>query len=115
MKIATTSLLQATNMSVALVSKQADVTSVTNFCIQANFSGSPSGILKLQASNDFTYAQNNQGLVTATVNSWVDVTDSSTNISASGNAAWDYADCGFAFVRLAYTPSSGSGTMTLIE
>jgi hypothetical protein len=67
-------------------------------CIQAVFTGTPDGTLKLQISNDDT--------------NWTDYTGSSEAISGAGNFAWNIINIGFQYVRLVYTRSSSTGSLS---
>jgi len=78
------------------------------FSIQAVISGTAVGVLSLQGSNDvgspftpFTGATN-----------WTDITGSNANVTGSGSVFWNYQNCGFKWVRMVYTASSGTGTIT---
>lgn len=65
--------------------------------IQAVWTGSPVGTLKLQISNDNV--------------TYTDYTGSSTAVSGAGNFIWNLLDVGYRYIRVAYTAASGSGTL----
>lgn len=76
--------------------------------------GTPTGTVKLQASNDpetnDTMPLNNPQ--PGPVN-WVDITDSSFVLAASGETMWNVRDIAYNYVRVAYVDaSSGSSTAT---
>ncbi len=104
-------ILSAGDMSSAtLASIGVPMSQMKNFCIQAVFTGSPSGTFKIQVSNDIAIPGDaNPG---ANVVNWTDYTGSSQTISAAGNIAWGASNCAFQWVRLFYTKSSGTGSVT---
>lgn len=77
--------------------------------IQAVFDGAPNGILKLQISNDFAPTNPTQ-----TITNWSDYTGSQVAVTGSGNWAWNIEPLGFRWLRLAYVPTSGTGTLNAI-
>lgn len=91
------------DMTFNLVSNAFDIRTVVGFSVQAEYSGSPNGTLKLQASNDApgSVAQD-----------WVDISGSSVAVSSSGVYLYNVAEAFYGWVRLAWVFSSGSGTLT---
>jgi hypothetical protein len=82
------------------------------YSITASVTGSPTGTLKLQASNNAF----NPGRVDLTENSdavWVDVTGSSQAVSASGSFMWNTSSAYYRAVRVVWTRSGGSGATNL--
>ena len=82
------------------------------FSFQTVLTGSPVGTLKLQMSNDvgtITSAADHTG---TGVTNWTDITGSSFSVAAAGNWGWDYTLPGFRWVRMVYTPASGTGTIS---
>lgn len=67
--------------------------------IQAVYTGSPVGSLKLQA---------NVGGST-----WTDVASSTVSVTAAGDNMWNLADIGYSAVRVVYTKTSGTGTLSV--
>jgi len=75
--------------------------------IQAKWTGSPTGSLKLQISN-------NDPNVTAAANIiWSDYTGSTTSVSGPGNFLWNLSSLGFNLIRVVYTYVSGSGSIDI--
>ncbi len=66
---------------------------------QAIYTGSPTGTLKIQVSNDQT--------------NWEDYTGSSQSISAAGTFMWDIVNTSVSYIRLFYTFSSGTGVLNV--
>ena len=71
--------------------------------IQALWTGTPTGTLKVQASMD-----------PADSAAWFDVPSSSVSLTgAAGTHIWTYANVFYRYVRVAYVFSSGTGALTL--
>lgn len=85
---------------------------ICNYSIQLVFTGSPVGAFKLQGSDDPGGPNNTSGSQDANVTNWTDITSSSQAISAAGNIMWDVSNAGYNFVRVVYTVTSGTGTLT---
>lgn len=86
---------------------------IANYAIQLVFTGSPQGNFKLQASNDVgnPTAQTEAERQAAIVN-WTDIDDSAQTISAAGNHMWTVQNAGYNWVRVVWTQTGGSGTLT---
>lgn len=80
------------------------------YAIQAVFTGSPSGTLKLQGSND---SVPNAQFVETPPSNWTDIDGSSTSISASGTVLLNAQGVYFTWVRAVFTPSMSPGTGTM--
>src|SRR4051812_22799177 len=89
----TITILSAGDMSGDLISDSIDVQGVSNYSIQAVYSGSPVGTMKLKISMD--------GII------YTDYTGSSVSISASGDTFYKINRNGERYVQLTYTFSSG--------
>lgn len=83
---------------------------VFGYAIQIEFTGTPTGNFKLQASTD-PYVSNPTA-AQLPVN-WTDVVDSTFTVSAAGNVMWNVADVEYNWVRVVYTDTSG-GTSTAV-
>lgn len=98
---ATALTLSSTDMSQATItSSWEDVRTAIAYALVANFptGSSPTGTFILQLSND-------QAVI-------VDYTGSDHAITATGNWAWNVGNVGYQYVRLKYTRTSGSGTLS---
>jgi hypothetical protein len=88
------------------------------YCIAAIVTGTPTGTIYLQASND---PETNDTMPDGTpapqpVN-WVTITNSPFVLSSSGETMWNVRDIGYNYVRVGYTDASGgtsTATMTII-
>lgn len=92
------------------VDMNADITSdplqlyeMFGYSIQVEFTGTPTGAFKLQASSDPIYK--NAQVPPAPTN-WSDITDSDYTVSAAGNYMWNVSDVMYNYVRLVYTDAS---------
>lgn len=86
---------------------------IVNYGIQIFFTGTPGGNFKLQVSNDPGHpnSQSDEEKVEG-VDHWTDVADSAFTVSAAGDVYWDVQNSGSEWVRVVWTQTSGSGTIT---
>lgn len=92
-----------TDMSTTINGPAMPLEQSLHFSFQVKWTGTPTGTLKLQASND----------IDATVTDWEDIPGSSVAIAgAAGQQVYNYTNAPFRWVRLVYTASSGSGTLS---
>lgn len=81
------------------------------YSIVCVIAGTPTGTLKLQASND---PETNDTVPLTTPPNWTDIANSSVAVSAAGNTMWNVTDVAYNYVRVVYTDgSSGASTATL--
>lgn len=113
MRYAPVSLMPAGDMSGNLASNGVDVNQIFMFSIQAVFTGAPVGSLKVQVSNDDVPDAPGSN-PSANVVNWVDYTGSATAVSGSGNFMWIISNGGYKWVRIAYTFTSGTGSLSLL-
>lgn len=92
--------LESGDMSGSISSSGIRLDQVEVYGVQAVFTGSPVGTLKLQESNDGT--------------NWDDVTSSEKSVSAAGSESWENDSPGLELVRIVYTRTSGTGTLVVI-
>ncbi len=95
-------------MNTTINSTAISLQTTDNFSIQVTFTGTPTGMFKLQASNDpySTYQQ-------APTN-WTDIESTQQTVAAAGSVMWNYSQAGFNYVRCVYTDgSSGASTATI--
>lgn len=86
---------------------------ICNYAIQLQFSGTPGGNFKLQASNDPGHI--NSATSTMQVSDlviWTDIADSAATVSAAGDIMWTVENAGYNWVRVVWTQTSGSGSLT---
>lgn len=86
---------------------------ISDYAIQLVFTGSPQGNFKLQASNDQGSIDSATGSVQlASIVNWTDIADSAQTISAAGDHMWTVENAGYTWVRVVWTQTGGSGTLT---
>lgn len=86
---------------------------IANYAIQLVFTGTPGGNFKLQCSNDVGNPTGaSEAEKYATVVNWTDVTDSAQTISAAGNHVYDVQNAGYNWVRVVWTQTSSTGSLT---
>lgn len=92
------------DMSVDLRSNVYDVRTYEGFSIQAKYTGSPVGTLKIQVSND-------DPLDTVT-QSFVDLANSDVAVSAAGTYVYNVEIAYYGWVRLFWDVTSGTGDLS---
>jgi hypothetical protein len=86
---------------------------IANYAIQLVFTGTPQGNFKLQASNDVgqilaaSAAQQDEDIT-----HWTDIADSALTVSAAGDIMWTVENAGYTWVRVVWTQTGGSGSLT---
>lgn len=121
MRFAPVRLLTAASMATSQNSNGEDLNQIFMYSIQAIWTGTPVGTLKLQVSNDDVpsapvgnaTAGTAQANVAANVVNWTDYTGSVTPVSGPGNFMWIVSDGGYKWVRVVYTAVSGAGSLTV--
>lgn len=93
-------LINAASMTADVTSIPIEIGGIRGVSISAVYSGSPNGTIKLQASVD-------------SGTNWSDVASSSFAISSAGVFIWNYDPVAVPLLRVVYTFSSGSGSLTV--
>lgn len=85
--------------------------------IQVVWTGTPNGTFKLQASDDKPSRQTQTSSGGPdTITNWTDITDSSYTIAGTaGDYMWNITDVMYRNIRLVYTNTSGTGTLTVAQ
>lgn len=88
---------------------------IYGFAIQAIWTGTPNGTIKLQASSDAPSRETQQSNGGPdTVTNWTDVANSSVSITGSaGNYMWNFNGAFYRYVRVVYVNSSSTGTLNV--
>lgn len=103
-------LVTSVPMNTTINSPAMQLRNMFGYNIQAWFTATPTGTLKLQASSDpEEFGPPNNFIPT----NWTDVANSSVSISASGNFMWNVFDVSYNWARMVYTDASG-GTSTAL-
>lgn len=81
------------------------------FSLQAVWTGTPAGNFKLQGSNDLgSY----DGEVVSGVTNWTDIPSSTVAAGgAAGSTLWNIDGAHYRWMRLSYTNTSSTGTLTV--
>ena len=107
-------VLSSSSLAGNITSNPIPLDQIYGFAIQAVWTGVPTGTLKLQASSDSPSRQTQTSLGGPDViTNWTDVANSSVALTgSSGNYMWNFTSCMFRYVRLVYTSTSGTGSIT---
>lgn len=92
-------IISSASMTGNITSSVVDVTQDFFAGIQAVYTGSPVGAIELQCSNDQT--------------TWTSITGSSNAVSGASNTYWNIKDISFPYLRVVYTFTSGTGSLTV--
>lgn len=89
--------------------------SIFMYSVAANITGTPTGTILLQASNDpETNDVTPLGTPAPLPTNWSTIANTSTNVTTSGTTLWNVSDVGYNYVRVVYTDtSSGASTATM--
>lgn len=88
--------------------------SIYMYAVAAIITGTPTGTLKLQASND---PETNDSIPLVTPANWLDITASHVSVTSSGETMWNVREIGYNYVRVVFTDMSGgtsTATMTIV-
>lgn len=100
------SLLSSQSMGASFASSALKIQDIEGLAIQVSWSGggTPVGVLQLQASNSI---QDDSNAI------WDDMVDSAYSLSGnSGHITFNVSDQHFYMIRLSYTRTSGTATMS---
>lgn len=92
-------LVSAVSMGANITSSSLDLNEANTYCAQLIYTGTPTGTLKLQGSNDNS--------------NWTDISGKSVALAGSAGSSF-LSDTGFGygFLRIVYTFTSGTGSLT---
>lgn len=100
-------IVNAGDMSADINSNPTQIEWVFGYSIQCVMTDAPVGTLKLQASNDF-----DPGRPNLAPTNWSDIANTSQAVNGAGIAFYNIPDSMYRWVRLVYTFTSGTGTLT---
>lgn len=118
MRIANEDLLdgQSVSLGADYASRPVWLGHIAQYSIQAVFTGTPTGSFELQCSNDQGHIDAPSKAVQGSgVTNWTTITGSSQSVSAAGNITWDAQNVGYLWVRVIYTRTSGTGSLTSLR
>ena len=95
----------STAMTGDLVTLALDLQQIAGFSLQAIYTGTPTGTFTLECTNDSPISG-------TTV--WVTVAGSSFANSSAGSYMWNMINQFYNFIRVKYTFTSGTGTLSVI-
>lgn len=113
MRFDNTLIVNAGDASANITSNAISLESIYGFAMQAVFTGTPTGTLKLQASCDPGSNPINASAIGSGITNWTDVANSSTAISAAGTVLYNIDAAYYKWVRIVYTASSGTSTLNV--
>lgn len=113
MRVLNETLLSNGDASGNLTSAQGLLAHVFGFSIQVEITGTAAGTIKLQGSNDPVPDTFGPSPSSYPVVNWSDIADSSQPVTGAGSVFYNFDGCFYNWVRVVYTASSGSGTMTI--
>lgn len=113
MRILNEKLLNAVDASVSQNSAHGLLASAFGYSLQAVITGTATGTLKLQGSND-PVPDASFLVPTFTVSNWTDILDSTQSVTGAGTLLYNVEGVFYNWVRAVYTASSGTGTITII-
>lgn len=112
MRIVNDSLIDSSaNLGQSWTSPAINLSHIINYSIQLSWTGSPVGVLKLQCSNDKPAGLDTVTSGAVNVSTWTDIADSDQIVNAAGNHTWQAPSVGYMWVRVVWTPTSGTGTL----
>lgn len=106
MKFVSDKIINAESVAVSIQSETILIDQIYGFSIQAIFTGSPNGNLKIQASCDDVQKSSD-------VTNFVDVAGASATITAAGSVIIQQQYAFYKWFRVVYTATSGSGNLTV--
>lgn len=109
----TTPIINAVTAAVDRVSAAVVTDQIFYMSVQVVTSGTATGTLKLQFSNDLCLGQ--EGAVPITPTNWTDIPSASVTVSAAGAAGISKTELSYAYIRAVWTKDNGgTGTITVL-
>ena len=112
MRFDNTLVVNAADASVTVTSSAITLENIFGYAIQVVFTGSPVGSLKLQASCDQGSNPINASAIGAGITNWNDIAGTTVAISSAGLTLYNMDAQYYKWVRIVYTPDSGTGTVS---
>ncbi len=107
------SIGSGTNAATSQTSAAVNLNYRYGIAIQAVFTGAPVGTASLQGSCDYGNRNPIEPAGSSEVVNWTDIADSSSPVTGAGTASWNYQGSFYKWIRLVYTSSSGTGTISV--
>jgi hypothetical protein len=105
-------IITAGSMSGALTSDATSIQYMDNICIELVWTGTPTGTFSIEGS--LTYQTNSVGTGVSNAGTWVPITltPPPAATGSAGSILLDLNQLSFPYIRVKYSPTSGSGTLT---
>lgn len=115
MRTSNKQILTAQALNANITTTPFQLKNVYMYSVAFNVTGTPTGVVKLQASND---PETNDSMPSnnpqPSPSNWADITNSSFTLSAAGETMWNVSSIAYNWVRVVYTDnSSGASTATV--
>ena len=111
MRTVNDSLCSGQSMGSSYNGSAQSVEQIYGFSVQAVYTGTPTGTLKLQASNDAPPAGSSSGSWAPT--NWTDIPTQSVSLTGSaGSTLFEVANSNYRFIRLVYVQSASTGSLS---
>lgn len=112
MRVTNELLLPVSDASMSQTSPPAIVDHAWGYAIQVVITGTATGTVKLQGSCDPGPNANFQAANDPYVVDWTDIANSSQPVTGAGTVTYDVVKTAYPWVRVVYTASSGTGTIS---
>ena len=109
--------ISAQPLNVSFNSSAYQLNQAMGFSIQLVITGTPTGVFKLQCSDDANSGAQSplaQNPLSNPVN-WTDVANSSFTVTAAGNIVWNVTSAMYNWIRVAYTDGSAGASTAIVN
>lgn len=107
--------IQAGNMSGTLTSSVTTISGLDNVAIQLSWTGTPTGTFQVQGSLDYSAPNLAYGGPVLNAGVWTPLAFSTPPVAsgAAGSIFLDLNQLSFPYIRVVYTPTSGTGSLDM--
>jgi hypothetical protein len=106
MKFISDKILDAGSMGADVESDEVLIDQIYGFAIQAVYTGTPNGTLKIQASCDDVQKSSD-------VTNWIDVSGATATITAAGSVIIQVPYAFYKWFKVVFVRTSGTGSLTI--
>lgn len=114
MRVFNQTVVTAQALNVSSNSAFVPLRSIFLYTMAAIITGTPTGSLKLQASND-PETNDTQPLSNNPPTNWVDVANSTFTVTTASEVMWNVQFIGYNYVRVVYTDTSGGASAATMK
>jgi hypothetical protein len=112
MRVGSDNLIAApVDWSTAWTSPALSLRHVSNYSVQLKWTGSTTGMLHLQLSNDAGNTDNSGTIATSALSHWTDITGSEQIVAGAGDHSWQVSNAGYLWVRVVWAPTTGTPSL----